>query len=30
LELGAGRVTLLEKSAIDQYLRTDQTPIIWA
>ena len=30
LELGAGRVTEFEASAIDQYLRTDQTPIIWA
>ena len=30
LELGAGRVTQFDKSAIDQYLRTDQTPIIWA
>ena len=30
LELEAGRVTLFEKSAIDQYLRTDQTAIIWA
>lgn len=30
LELGAGRVTKFDNSAIDQYLRTDQTPIIWA
>ena len=30
LELGAGRITEFESSAIDQYLRTDQTPIIWA
>ena len=30
LELKAGRVTSYETSAIDQYLRTDQTPIIWA
>tara|TARA_B100001741_G_scaffold126917_1_gene104554 strand:+ start:4034 stop:5038 length:1005 start_codon:yes stop_codon:yes gene_type:complete len=30
LELNAGRVTEFETSAIDQYLRTDQTPIIWA
>ena len=30
LELGAGRVTKFDDSAIDQYLRTDQTPIIWA
>ncbi len=30
LEMGAGRVTEFDKSAIDQYLRTDQTPIIWA
>ena len=30
LELGAGRVTEFDNSAIDQYLRTDQTPIIWA
>ena len=30
LELGAGRVTEFEASAIDQYLRTDQTQIIWA
>jgi len=30
LELGAGRITEFEASAIDQYLRTDQTPIIWA
>lgn len=29
LELGAGRVTKFDNSAIDQYLRTDQTPIIW-
>ena len=30
LELNSGRVTEYEESAIDQYLRTDQTPIIWA
>tara|TARA_B100001109_G_scaffold37628_1_gene29458 strand:- start:3185 stop:4189 length:1005 start_codon:yes stop_codon:yes gene_type:complete len=30
LELKAGRITPYETSAIDQYLRTDQTPIIWA
>ena len=30
LELNSGRVTEYEASAIDQYLRTDQTPIIWA
>lgn len=30
LELGAGRITEFDSSAIDQYLRTDQTPIIWA
>tara|TARA_B100000609_G_scaffold45861_1_gene35220 strand:+ start:2181 stop:3215 length:1035 start_codon:yes stop_codon:yes gene_type:complete len=30
LELEAGRITLFDKSAIDQYLRTDQTAIIWA
>ena len=30
LELGAGRITNYDTSAIDQYLRTDQTPIIWA
>lgn len=30
LELNAGRVTEFDASAIDQYLRTDQTPIIWA
>ena len=30
LEQQVGRITLLEKSAIDQYLRTDQTPITWA
>ena len=30
LELCSGRVTEFENSAIDQYLRTDQTPIIWA
>ena len=29
LELESGRVTKYENSAIDQYLRTDQTPIIW-
>ena len=30
LELGSGRITEFTSSAIDQYLRTDQTPIIWA
>ena len=30
LELASGRVTEFTSSAIDQYLRTDQTPIIWA
>ena len=30
LEQAEGRITLFEKSAIDQYLRTDQTPITWA
>ena len=30
LEQGAGRNTLYSMSAIDQYLRTDQTPIIWS
>lgn len=30
LELQSGRVTEFDNSAIDQYLRTDQTPIIWA
>ena len=30
LELASGRVTKFTSSAIDQYLRTDQTPIIWA
>ena len=30
LELESGRITEYEDSAIDQYLRTDQTPIIWA
>ena len=30
LELRAGRETEFDQSAIDQYLRTDQTPIIWA
>ena len=29
LELNSGRVTEYKSSAIDQYLRTDQTPIIW-
>lgn len=29
LEQGAGRKTPFAKSAIDQYLRTDQTPITW-
>ena len=29
LEQGAGRNTPFSLSAIDQYLRTDQTPIIW-
>jgi len=24
------RTTTLEQSAIDQYLRTDQTPIVWS
>ena len=30
LEQKSGRNTTLEQSAIDQYLRTDQTPIIWS
>ncbi|MDG1551108.1 MAG: bifunctional N(6)-L-threonylcarbamoyladenine synthase/serine/threonine protein kinase [Candidatus Poseidoniaceae archaeon] len=30
LEQGAGRNTSFAMSAIDQYLRTDQTPIIWS
>ena len=30
LELNNGRVTKFDGSAIDQYLRTDQTPITWA
>ena len=30
IELNHGRVTLLESSAVDQYLRTDQTPVTWA
>jgi glycoprotease/Kae1 family metallohydrolase len=30
LEQGAGRNTPFSLSAIDQYLRTDQTPIIWS
>lgn len=29
LELENGRVTTLQQSAVDQELRTDQTPIIW-
>jgi tRNA A37 threonylcarbamoyltransferase TsaD len=29
LELINGRVTTYPQSAIDQYLRTDQTPITW-
>ncbi len=30
IELNHGRVTSLEQSAVDQYLRTDQTPVTWA
>ncbi len=30
LELESGRITEFHSSAIDQYLRTDQTPIIWS
>ena len=30
LEQKSGRNTALDESAIDQYLRTDQTPIIWS
>lgn len=30
IELNHGRITLFESSAVDQYLRTDQTPVTWA
>jgi glycoprotease/Kae1 family metallohydrolase len=30
IELEHGRVTSYEQSAVDQYLRTDQTPVTWA
>lgn len=30
IELQHGRVTTFDQSAVDQYLRTDQTPVTWA
>lgn len=30
IELNHGRTTTYEESAVDQYLRTDQTPVTWA
>jgi tRNA A37 threonylcarbamoyltransferase TsaD len=30
IELQNGRVTPYEESAVDQYLRTDQTQVTWA
>ena len=30
IELENGRVTPFEQSAVDQYLRTDQTQVTWA